>query len=176
MSTLSYVLLAHLARRPATGYDLARALERPLGYFWTARHSQIYPELAKLEAVGHVEATDIPGGPGPRTKREYRLTDAGREHLVEWLLKPGAPAPVRDEQGLRMYALWLLDRDDARAVIAAERAHRVERKAVFVAELERLGTPKPDEPTFGGYIASESGVRFAQMRIEWCDWVLSLLD
>ena len=48
MSTLTYAILAELARGPATGYVIAAAMRSPVGRYWTAQHSQIYPELARL--------------------------------------------------------------------------------------------------------------------------------
>lgn len=50
MSTLGYAILGLLAAQPQTGYDLARLMRTPIGYMWTARHSQIYPELAVWRA------------------------------------------------------------------------------------------------------------------------------
>src|SRR6476646_1735266 len=52
--TLGYALLGLLARQPRWGYDLARRMQEPIGYFWHANHSQIYPELAALETDGLV--------------------------------------------------------------------------------------------------------------------------
>ena len=60
-SNLGCALLGLLARSPSTGYDLARRMERPVGYFWSARHSQIYPELAKLERAGLVSHEVVDG-------------------------------------------------------------------------------------------------------------------
>jgi hypothetical protein len=54
LSTLGYALLALLARGPRSGYDLAQRMNRPIGFFWQAQHSQIYPELARLEQLGWV--------------------------------------------------------------------------------------------------------------------------
>ncbi len=48
VTSLGYALLALLARTPLTGYDLAQRMLRSTDFFWTARHSQIYPELARL--------------------------------------------------------------------------------------------------------------------------------
>ena len=67
-SNLGCALLGLLARSPPTGYDLAKRMERPVGYFWTANHSQIYPELSRLEEAGLVDHTVIEGA-GPRPPR-----------------------------------------------------------------------------------------------------------
>src|SRR3712207_7015289 len=54
VTTLGYALLGLLAREPLSGYDLAQRLKGRVGFFWQARHSQIYPELGRLEAAGLV--------------------------------------------------------------------------------------------------------------------------
>ena len=71
MSTLTYALLAELARGPATGYDIAAAMRSPVGRYWTAQHSQIYPELARLAERGWAGVAES-AGPGPRAS--YRWT------------------------------------------------------------------------------------------------------
>jgi DNA-binding PadR family transcriptional regulator len=38
MRTLGYAVLGLLSREELSGYDLKRWMERPLGYFWSARH------------------------------------------------------------------------------------------------------------------------------------------
>src|SRR5215218_6334261 len=49
---LGYAILGLLAVEPLTGYQLAQRMRAPIGYMWTAGHSQIYPELAKLLGDG----------------------------------------------------------------------------------------------------------------------------
>ena len=52
MTTLGYAILGLLSREDLSGYDLTQRMAGRVGYFWSARHSQIYPELAKLEDGG----------------------------------------------------------------------------------------------------------------------------
>ena len=95
-SDLGHALLGLLARREATGYDLSARLAAPLGYFWTARHSQVYPELARLEAAGLVSYEEIPGR-GPRPTKRYAVTAAGRSALAAWVVTdPGEQAEEGD--------------------------------------------------------------------------------
>ena len=81
-STLGHAILGLLARRPSTGYDLARRMDRPVGWFWTARHSQIYAELARLEHEGLVDHEEVDGA-----GREFPRLDAERifPRGDEWL-------------------------------------------------------------------------------------------
>ena len=62
--SLRHAILGLLARQPSTGYDLARLFDLSLRTTWHASHSQIYPELARLEEAGMVEVV----GHGPRRK------------------------------------------------------------------------------------------------------------
>src|SRR5467141_3325089 len=101
-TTLGYALLGLLARGPLSGYDIAAQLKRGVGPFWHARHSQIYPELARLaasELVTHVrvEQYDRPD------KKVYSLTPAGLAALEAWLTSPLPPEHQRDELTLRAF-------------------------------------------------------------------------
>src|SRR5829696_1563635 len=86
-AVLGYAILGLLAVEPLTGYQLAQRMRAPIGYMWTATHSQIYPELAKLKAGGLVRAAVIPGR-GPRDTKQYTITAAGRRALRTWVDSP----------------------------------------------------------------------------------------
>ena len=45
MRTLKYAILGMLMQKSMTGYELMQQFESALCEFWTANHSQIYPEL-----------------------------------------------------------------------------------------------------------------------------------
>ena len=52
--SLRHALLGLLAEHPASGYELTKQFERSLAHVWSAKHSQIYPELAKMAAASGV--------------------------------------------------------------------------------------------------------------------------
>ena len=123
-SALGYAILAVLARNPSTGYELAARLATPVSYFWTARHSQIHPELQRLLADGLVAFEAVPG-PGPKGKKVYSITPEGFEALRQWVAKPPADQPVRDELVLTTYAAWMADPGELLAVFHQQAAaHR----------------------------------------------------
>src|SRR5262252_4319228 len=112
--SLRYALLGLLAGEPASGYDLARTFERNLRrYAWHAQHSQIYPELNRLAADGLATIVDE----GPRGRRTYAITDAGRIELRRWLLDPNDEPVVRNEHTLKLLLLSTLDIGDIRKVL-----------------------------------------------------------
>lgn len=77
-------VLGLLADGEHSGYDLLRAAEQSVGFFWTPAKTQLYAVLRKLVDNGfatarHVRQTDRPD------KTLYRITDAGRERLSSGL-------------------------------------------------------------------------------------------
>ena len=82
--SLRHALLGLLDAAPASGYDLTKQFEERLErYAWHARHSQIYPELRRMEAAGLVKALVAPRGRKAQ-KRIYSVTDDGMAELRRW--------------------------------------------------------------------------------------------
>jgi DNA-binding PadR family transcriptional regulator len=75
-SDLQLLILALLEEKPAHGYELIKALEERSNGFYSPSPGMIYPALTYLEEIGH--ATVEADG----TKKLYRATDAGLQHLA----------------------------------------------------------------------------------------------
>jgi DNA-binding PadR family transcriptional regulator len=177
ISTLGHALLCALHKGPLTGYDLVRRMRRPIGYYWTARQSQIYPELARLSSAGLIEH-EAESGPGPRQRKTHRLTSAGRDALARWLISAPAVRAPRDETILRTYALSVADPLAMRAYYLAEAAEHQQRLTEFQAQYDDLlarGADDPDHPDFGAYATLRLAVEAAPPRIRWCRWLADQL-
>lgn len=174
-STLGHALLGLLARAPATGYDLSRMLRRPVGYFWSARHSQIYTELARLGAEDLIRHTVVDGA-GPRATKRYRLSPAGRRELRSWLV---ATTPDVEEREilLRVYLLFALRPDEAVKVVAAIREHHVRMLEHFGQHRAEFPEQVDEWTADASALATlEWGVTFEQGRVRWCDRLLDDLS
>ncbi|GAC1532156.1 MAG: helix-turn-helix transcriptional regulator [Acidimicrobiales bacterium] len=84
-------LLGFLQPGEATGYELAQVAEMVIGDFWSITRSQVYRELADLAERGFVEE----GETGPRARRPYQLTPAGRAAFGEWIARPPGSEQIR---------------------------------------------------------------------------------
>jgi len=142
--SLRHAVLATLLPGPQSGYDLAKKFDDVMRGVWYARRNQMYGELAKLTEAGFAEEV----AEGPRGRRTYTVTPAGRAELRRWLVDVEPNRTVRDESMLRALLVSTLDRDDALQVLAREeealtaeltplRAHLAE-----LAEVEQPTDPK----------------------------------
>jgi DNA-binding PadR family transcriptional regulator len=179
-STLGYALLGLLARRPRTGYELTQALRAPIGYFWTATHSQVYPELTKLEQDGHVRHR-IVDNRGPREGKLYRITAAGLRALADWSVADLTAEVTRDEFLLKVYSTWTADPAATTEMIERRRDLHRERLANFEAiEAQFVAAPAglptdPTDPDFSSYATLRRGLSFERHAIGWCDWLLATI-
>jgi DNA-binding PadR family transcriptional regulator len=80
---LEPAVLAALAEQTAHGYDLRRAVEEMTEGIVVVDPGGLYRLLRQLELEGVVASAWTEGAFGPQ-RREYRLTAAGRELLVQW--------------------------------------------------------------------------------------------
>lgn len=74
---LQLLILGLLADKPSHGYEIIKALEERSKGFYAPSPGMVYPALTYLEEIGH--ATVEPDG----TRKLYRISDAGRQHLTE---------------------------------------------------------------------------------------------
>jgi DNA-binding PadR family transcriptional regulator len=173
-------LLGLLARESLSGYDLASRMRERVGFFWQARHSQIYPELARLEGEGMVVHRVVEQRDRP-DKKVYEITDAGFETLKEWVTAPVKPRATRDEMVLKAYSIWLADPGKAIALFREQqRLHeeqllRYEQIEAWMEDEWDEGIGLPDSPRFASYAALQRGIVHERGYAEWCDWLADRL-
>lgn len=73
---LCHPILVSLLDRPQSGYDLAKRFDNTVGYFWNARHRQIYLELHELDAAGLVASRKVTQETHP-DRIVHRITTRG---------------------------------------------------------------------------------------------------
>src|SRR5262245_33715324 len=79
LTTTSYALLGLLNIRPWTTYELAKQVQRSLGWFWPRAERKLYDEPKRLVERGLATATSEATGKRPRTV--YAITAEGRKAL-----------------------------------------------------------------------------------------------
>jgi PadR family transcriptional regulator, regulatory protein AphA len=159
--SLRHAVLGLLSWQPMTGYELASKFDVSLSNAWHASHSQIYPELAKLEDAGMVEVV----ARGARNSKTYDVTDDGRAELRRWLVEVEPSRQQRNESAVRAFlAPRLLDPADAR--LALERDLRdVLAQREQLEGIQRLMDEDGGRSPFAP--AVDLGLRFSPVMEEW---------
>ena len=173
MRTLEYVILAGLIRRPRSGYDLTKWMERETNHFFSVGHSSIYPALARLEEGGLVEHEVVPSDKGPERK-VFSVTGAGREALLAWADAPPAERQMRDEQLVKALCYPYMARERALARLGEEKARHEEKLSQYEGfghELEDLlqegGISR--EAYLGTRLTLSCGTGAERSYVEWCE-------
>ena len=96
-TTTSHAILGLLALRSWTTYELAKQVQRSLGWFWPRTERKLYDEPKRLVAAGLATSKQEMTGARPRTV--YGITARGRKALTKWLDEPSAP-PTLEFEGL----------------------------------------------------------------------------
>ena len=169
--SLRIAALGLLAQHPGSGYDLLKRFEKSMANVWPATQSQLYGELNKLANAGLIEVSAI----GPRGRKEYRITEAGRIELRDWVASPQDDPPFRSAQLLQVFLLGEIAPEDARKhmVSMAEHADAEVRR---LEELRDSINWEADKGLFYGRAALEYGLRANAMEAEWARWVIDSVD
>lgn len=97
VSTTAHAVLGLLSLRSWTTYELAKQVQRSIGWFWPRAERKLYDEPKRLVAAGLAASTAQMTGARPRTV--YTITARGRKALRAWLSESPAP-PALEFEGL----------------------------------------------------------------------------
>jgi DNA-binding PadR family transcriptional regulator len=168
--SLRIAALGLLAQEPGSGYDLLKHFEKSMANVWPATQSQLYGELNKLADAGLIEVSDI----GPRGRKEYRITEAGRAELRRWVTSP-QDEPFRSAGLLRVFLLGEVPPDQARDHVVAI-AESADAEVKRLEELRDSTDWGDDDASFYGYAALEHGLRSHAMEADWARWLVREMD
>jgi len=174
---LSEAILVCLADEPLTGYDLAKAFNETIGFFWHADHQQIYRVLRQLKDAGLVD-DELVVQQGRPNKKVYSITAAGRDRLMRWSQEFEPPASVKDDMMVKLYGLEHVDVAAMREQVAQRLTHHRARLALYERiEATSFTDVDPSDPMkVGRSLGLQLGLAYERVWIEWCHEALASLD
>jgi DNA-binding PadR family transcriptional regulator len=132
-----HALLALLSEGPKYGLQLGQEFEARTGEVWPLNIGQVYTTLQRLERDGLVESDDTETD---RQQRGFRITEAGRGELQDWLRTPSDdPVPPRHELVIKVLVALGVPGIDVTEVLQVHR-HRL------VELMQRYTRMKEEEP------------------------------
>jgi DNA-binding PadR family transcriptional regulator len=128
--TLEYGILGFLSHKDLNGYEIKKAFDISCAFIWAANQGQIYRTLEAMLHKGWVSITEI--APGLRhDKKTYRITDAGRAALKEWLTDGLTESPMRNEALLKLFHMAKADPEQALRSVDRLIAQKKQITAIF---------------------------------------------
>ncbi|MEC0715832.1 PadR family transcriptional regulator [Bacillus licheniformis] len=181
MRVLKYAILGLLDHGSLSGYDMTSRFKAELGQFWSAKHSQIYPELKKLTDEGFIEFETVIQG-SKLEKKMYSITEAGKRELHGWLteFKP-VPDTVKDEFMLKAYFISSMEPDEAKRLFNDQLQKRQEKAAFLNTKLDELKCEAGDSitfrsPHFGHYLVLTRALEREKGYCSWLEKALLLME
>jgi DNA-binding PadR family transcriptional regulator len=157
-----------------TGWEIYETASDSLARFWSVTRSQVYLELGRLAEAGLVEQS---GGGGPRSRRPYRITEAGRAVFRAWLAGWAAEEPrddhLRSPLLLTIFFGGSLPHATLRRTLEeyrlryARRLEAMQRMSGFIGEADRRVPPTQ---------VLRRGIAYAEMMARWLDGVIEDLE
>jgi len=156
-------LLGFLHHGPSSGWDLLVTARTVIGQFWSITQSQVYRELAAMERAGLIAALES----GPRDRRPYELTGAGREAFAEWLASEPGPEQIRYPLLLTLSFGAHLAPEALAGFIATHRRTHAERLREY--EAARQAAHDAGRPDRFALATLDFGIRYERAVLEWFD-------
>jgi len=167
LNATAAALLGLLSHGDMSGYELYKTADTVVGDYWTVTRSQVYRELAAMDAAGLVEA----GDEGPRSRRPYALTGNGRAAFAEWIVREPAPEVIRFPLLLTInFGAWV-GSERVLDFAAHQRPAHEERLAAY-RELEKVAV-EYGQPFVGATVAF--GIHYERAVLAWMDELPGLL-
>ncbi|MDD7425571.1 MAG: PadR family transcriptional regulator [[Actinobacillus] rossii] len=172
-STLKYILLGLIKRKPRSGYDLDQAFKKEVGEFWQTQHSQIYPELSKMESQGliryEVEITGV-----KLEKKIYSLTELGQKTLRQWIHQPSDDLPInRDEFILKIFFLSQYDDPELKYIIKEQLQLHTERLEYLTGRMTLLFPNEEYQHDIGHFLVLDRAISHETEYVSWLNKVLA---
>ena len=163
-------LLGFLHHGPMSGWDLAAVAQTVIGDFWSLTRSQVYRELERMAAADLVEA----GEPGPRNRRVYTLTAAGREAFAAWIDQEPGPEHIRFPLLLTVSFGRHLPPARLRAFVEQHRRVHAARLADYERQHAEATAPGIDPDPYA-LVTLEFGLAYERAVLGWFDQLPSRL-
>lgn len=154
-------LLGFLHKGPMAGWDLVETAQRSIGGFWSLTRSQVYRELASMEADGLIARGDT----GPRDRKPYTITDSGRQAFAEWIARDPGEENIRYPLLLTVLFGEHLAPGELDRMLAAHRAVHRKRLDDYLSQEQA--------PDFRGNPCESAtldfGIRYERAVLDWFD-------
>ncbi|MEL6936736.1 MAG: PadR family transcriptional regulator [Cyanobacteria bacterium J06607_17] len=176
LMALAHTILALLAQRSDSGYDISKRFDEGLSCYWKATQQQVYRELSKMESQGWVNFEKVPQE-GKPDKKIYSITELGWSELTRWYAEPTERTQIREDLLVKVMIGYKMPRE----MLLKELHHR---QTLHQSQLEKyqameemcMGHPDPPVELQFKYLTLKRGIAYETSWLQWCADVLIFLE
>lgn len=178
--SLGFGILGFLNYNSMSGYDLVKAFQSSLAFFWYAQNSHIYLELKKLEKKGFICGETIIQSERPN-KTVFSITDTGRKAFLDWLAESEGESAIQFKSVFLMKIFFSGNMAPAQSTamlrqFQADCEAYLERMRSVPASIETYGSNKDDYQTVYWQFTADFGFCFIKTCIEWAQRCIGKLE
>jgi DNA-binding PadR family transcriptional regulator len=177
--SLKHAILGFLSIKPMTGYDLKKAFDQSIQFFWPANQSQIYRTLADLKAEGLVEQ-EVIAREDRLDMKVYRISDNGQDELHEWLSNPLPHQDYREAFLIQLYFGSKLDDSEVipllKQMIQDLQTSQDQLTAMYRMYQAKMNQVYKPRQLFFSMLTLEYGLESNQTAIQWLTTVSQRLE
>jgi len=171
-TTTSHAILGLLSLRSWTTYELAKQVQKSLGWFWPRAERKLYDEPKRLVAAGLASSEREMTGARPRTV--YSVTKQGRTAQRRWLDEVPAPPTLEFEGMVKVFFADGGTLEQLRATLGSIASTAEARLADLEEKVDEL---TGDDPAFVERVHLNAlGLRFVldheRTLATWARWAL----
>jgi DNA-binding PadR family transcriptional regulator len=161
-------VLGMIALGARSGYEIRRAAELSLRFFWALGPPQIYAECGRLEEAGLITGRDDHRGRRPR--RTYEPTARGHAVLRQWASsRQPAALELRDVLLLQLFFADFSDPADVTALLERMRERSVDALATFDEQIMPAAVRTEQRGLRQPKVVAEFGAALHRFIVDWCD-------
>jgi PadR family transcriptional regulator, regulatory protein AphA len=166
---LDNIILGLLLYKSLSVYDIKKAIDVTVSFFYSSSYGNIIPALKKLEVNQYVTITEsVLNG---RNRKEYTITDNGRAKFKEWLAQNVNIGKIQDEALLKLFFLTEIP-VEKRIKMLEEYTVKLNEKIIELkaveSETRKMDVDQKYKEAFNYRISTlEFGIHYYQFELTW---------
>lgn len=178
--SLGYGILGFLNYGKMSGYDIAKAFDSSLKFFWHAQNSHIYLELKKLEKMGFISGDLVMQSDRPN-KKIYSITSEGKKAFLDWLANSGGDEDVQFKSAFMMRVFFGGNLSPAQGADNLKKFRQscvdyLERMSDIPDSIDRYGKNKESYQSLYWSFTADFGYVFIKCCIDWAERCITKLE
>ena len=178
--SLACGILGFLNYAPMSGYDLVKAFESSLQFFWHAQNSHIYLELKKLEKKGYICGETVIQSDRPN-KKIFSITETGKKEFMNWLAQGAGEDATQFKSAFLMKVFFAGNLTPEKSADMLRKFQTdceayLEKMDSVPGSIESYGSNKEDYQTLYWQFTADFGYCFLKTCTEWAKRCIEKLE